>query len=90
MHFFHEFCSSYNFENPLFELKSFQASSAYGKHKEGKEYPGCSKFSPKSLNKPVTIDPLSKYVIEQQCAHGKPCFMESFTYKPLKTAKVMG
>ena len=54
------------------------------------EYPGCSKFSPIALNKPVTIEPLSTYLIEHQCPDENSCYTEGTTYQPLKTAKVMG
>ena len=90
MQFFHEFCLSLNFEIPLFRLKTFQGSSMYGKHQKDKECPGCSNFSPITLNRPVTIEPLSTYVIKHQCPHENSCYTEGTTYRPLKTAKVKG
>ena len=87
MQFFHEFCLSLNFEIPLLGLKTFQGSSMYGKHRKDKEYPGCSEFSPITFNKPVTIEPLSTYVIKHLCPHENSCYTESTTYRPLKTAK---
>ena len=69
MQFFHEYCSSLNFEIPLFGLKTFQGSSMYGKDWKDREYPGCSKSSPRTLKKPVTIEPLSTYVIKHPCPH---------------------
>ena len=90
MQFFHEFCLSLNFEIPLLGLKTFQGSSTYGKHQKDKEYPGCSNFSPITLNRPVTIEPLSTYVIKHQCPHENSCYTEGTTYRPLKTAKVKG
>ena len=62
----------------------------YGKHQKDNEYPGCSIFSPITPNKPVTIEPLSTYVIKHQCPHENPCYTKSTTYRPLKTAKVKG
>ena len=88
MQFFHEFCLSLNFEIPLHGLKTFQGSSMYGKQQKDKEYLGCSKFSPITFNKPVTIEPLSTYVIKHQCPHENSCYTEGTTYRPLKTAKV--
>ena len=90
MQFFHEFRSSLNFEKPLLRLKAFQGSSMYGKHQRDKEYHGCSKFSPITLNKPVTIEPLSTYVIKRQCPLENSYYTEGTTYKPLKTAQVKG
>ena len=90
MQFFHEFCLSLNFEIPLLGLKTFQGSSMYGRHQKDKEYPACSKFSPITLNRPVTIEPLSTYVIKHQCSHENSCYTEGTTYRPLKTAKVRG
>ena len=69
MQFFHEYCSSPNFEKPLLVLKIFQRSSRYDKHQKDKEYTGCSHFSPITLNKPIRIEPLSTYVIKHQCRH---------------------
>ena len=88
--FLHEYCSSFNFEIPLLELKTFQGSSMYGKHEKDEEYPGCSKFSPITLNKPVTIEPVSTYVIKHPCPHENSYYKEGTTYKPLKTAEVNG
>ena len=62
----------------------------YGKHQKYKEYHGCSKFSPITLNKPVTIEPLSTYVIKHQCPSENSWYTEGTTYKPLKTATVKG
>ena len=76
MQFFHEYCSNRNFEIPLFGLKTFQGSSMYGKHQKDKEYPGYSKFSVITLNKPLTIEPLSTYVIKHQCPHENPYYTE--------------
>ena len=55
MHIFHLYCSSPNLKIPFLGLKTFQGSSMYGKDRKDEEYPGCSKFSPKTLTKPVTI-----------------------------------
>ena len=88
MQLFLEFCLSLNFELHLLGLKTFQGSSMYGKHQKDKEYRGCSKFSPITLNKPVTIEPLSTYIIKHQCPHENSCYTEGTTYKPSKTAKV--
>ena len=90
MQFFHKYCSSLNFEFPLLGLKTFQGSSMYGKHQKDKEDPGCSIFSPITLTKSVTIDPLSTYLIKHQCPHENSWYTEGTTYKPLKTAKVKG
>ena len=65
MQVFHEYCLSLNFEIPLLGLKTFQRSSMFGKHRKDKGYPGCSEFSPITLNKPVTTEPLSRYVIKR-------------------------
>ena len=88
MQYFHEFCLSLKFEIPLLGVKTFQGSSIYGKHQKDMEYPGCSKFSPITLNKPVTIEPLSTYVIKHQCPNENSCYTEGTTYRPLKTAKL--
>ena len=88
--FCHEFCSTLNLEIPPRGLKTFQGSSMYVKHQKKKEYPGCSKFSPITLNKLVTIEPLSTYAIKHQCPHENSWYTEGTTYKPLKTAKVKG
>ena len=69
-------------------LKTFQASLRYGKHQKDKVYPGCFKLSPITLNKPVTIEPLSTYVIKRQDPHENSWYTKGTTYKPLKTAKV--
>ena len=90
MHFFLEYCSSLNFYIPPLGLKAFQGSSMYGKHQKDKEYPGCSKFSPITPKKTITIEPLSTYVIKHQCPHENSRYTEGTTYKPLKTAKVEG
>ena len=88
MQFFCEYCSTLNLKIPLLVLKTFQGSSIYGKLQKDKEYPGYSKISPITLTKPVTIEPLSTYLIKHQCRHENSCYTESITYKPLKTAKV--
>ena len=62
----------------------------YDKHQKDKGYPGCSKFSPITLNKPVTIEPLSTYFIKHQCSHENSCYTEGTTYQPLKSAKMKG
>ena len=77
--FFHEFCLSLNFEIPLLGLKTCQGSSMYDEHQKDKEYPGCSKFSTKTVNKPVTTEPLSIYVIKHQCIHENSCYTEDTT-----------
>ena len=61
-----------------------------GKQQKDKEYPGCSNFSAITLNKPLTIEPLSTYVIKHQCPHGNSCYTEGTSYKALKTAKKKG
>ena len=59
----------------------------FGKNQKDKEYPSCSNFSPMTLNKPVTIEPLSTCVMEHQCPHENSCYTEGTTYKPSKNAK---
>ena len=71
-------------------LKTSQESPMCDKHQKEKKYPGCSKFSPKTLNKPVTIGVLGKNVIEHQCTDKNSCCTEGTTYEPLKTPKVKG
>ena len=90
MHLFQESCLKLNFEILPLGLKTFQGSSMYDNNQKDKEYSGCSNFSPITLNKPVTIEPLSTYVIKHQCPLENSCHTKGTTYKPLKTAKVIG